>query len=156
MRYRKRRYEKRRFESDGRSNDVSANIYLSMMLSPAWMALTNNQRNLYVYCKLQYYAEKKKPNGDSELFTMNQAKWSKLYGLYKENNASSFYRDMAALINHGFIKCEECGKTTRTKSIYRYSDMWQKYGTDEFEISLSDMTEGMRKALRKKNKAPDG
>ena len=141
MRYRKRRYEKRRFESDGRSNDVSANIYLSMMLSPAWMALTNNQRNLYVYCKLQYYAEKKKPNGDSELFTMNQAKWSKLYGLYKENNASSFYRDMAALINHGFIKCEECGKITRT---------------DEFEISLSDMTEGMRKALRKKNKAPDG
>ena len=69
-------YLKKPFESDGRSSDVSANIYFSMLTSPAWLDLTSNQKNLYVICKMQLYAEKHKPDGDRSLFTLNQAKWA--------------------------------------------------------------------------------
>lgn len=137
-------YEKKPFESTGSSSDTSANIYMSMLLSDAWRALTAQQQRLYLYCKAQYYAEKKKPDGDNLCFTMNQAKWAGLYSLYEKSNAKGFYRDMGALIEHGFIICVECGAATRTKSIYKFSSMWQRYGTDAFEVSPEEMTNSMR------------
>ena len=145
MSRRKTPYQKRPFESIGTSNDTSANLYMSMLLSDAWRALTAQQQRLYLYCKAQYYAEKQKPNGDPLCFTMNQSKWCGLYGLYEKTNAKGFYRDMAALIEAGFVTCTECGAATRTKSIYRFSSMWQKYGTPAFEIAPSDMTLSMRR-----------
>ncbi len=140
----KKRYEKKSFESDGSGGDISANIYMSMLLSDAWKALTATQQRLYLYCKAQYYGQKKKPNDDSLCFNMNQAKWSG-YGLYKVTNASGFYRDMAALIEHGFIACVESGAATRTKSIYRFSDAWKHYGTDAFAVSPAAMTTTLRR-----------
>ena len=149
MSKRKKPYQKKTFESDGTSSDVSANIYMSMVLSSAWKNLTANQRQLYLYCKLQYYGEKKKPTDNPLEFTMNQTKWADLYGLYKRNNAASFTRDMTALIEHGFISCSFCGDTTRTKSIYCFSDKWQQWGTDNFRLDRSEMTLAM---LRKSQK----
>ena len=143
-------YEKKAFESTGASSDTSANVYMSMLLSDAWRALTAQQKTLYLYCKAQYYAEKKKPNGDRLCFTMNQSKWSDVYGLYEKSNAKGFYRDMSALIEHGFVVCVECGAATRTKSIYKFSSMWQRYGTDAFEVAVSDMTASMRRRERNK------
>ena len=148
-RAKKRTYQKKTFESTGVSSDTSSNIYMSMLMSSAWMSLSAQQKVLYLYCKSQYYAEKDKPKRNSEFFTMNQSKWCSLYGLYKKNNASAFYRDMQALIECGFIRCVECGSTTRTKSIYTYSSMWQYFGTDKFNVPLDDMTSGM---VRKKRK----
>lgn len=150
MRRRKTPYQKKSFESTGASNDTSANLYMTMLLSPAWKDLTANQQRLYLYCKSQYYAEKQKPNGDPLCFTMNQAKWSDLYGLYQKNNAAGFYRDMASLIGHGFITCAECGAITRTKSIYRFSDMWQRWETNEFQVTAADMTLSMQRKARLK------
>ena len=141
-----RRYEKKRFESTGESNDTSANIYISMLMSKAWKELSAKQHELYLYCKAQYYAEKKKPIADNSLsFTMNQSKWRDLYELYTSSNKNSFYRDMNVLIEHGFIRCIYCGSTTRTKSIYEFSDKWQKYGTPAFEILPSEMTSAKSK-----------
>ena len=140
-------YQKKLFESTGASNDTSANIYMSMLLSPAWKDLTANQQRLYVYCKAQYYAEKQKPNGDVLCFTMHQSKWCDLYNLYKRNNAASFIRDMTELIAHGFVSCVECGAISRSKSIYRFSSKWQKWGTADFEVLPCEMTVSM---LRKK------
>lgn len=148
MSRRKTPYQKKSFESTGASSDTSANIYMSMILSPAWKELTANQQRLYLYCKAQYYAEKRKPNDDPLCFTMNQSKWADLYGLYKRNNAASFYRDISALIEHGFVACVECGAITRTKSIYRFSSMWQRWGTDSFEVTASDMTMSMQRKTR--------
>ena len=145
MSRKKQTYQKKPFESTGESSDTSANIYISMLVSPAWQDLTANQQRLYLYCKAQYYAEKKKPNNDPLSFTMNQSKWSGLYKLYEKNNAKGFYRDLTALIEHGFIACVESGAATRTKSIYRYSSMWQKYQTPAFTISPSEMTLSMRR-----------
>lgn len=145
MSRRKTPYQKKVFESSGASNDTSANLYMSMLLSDAWKSLTAQQQRLYLYCKAQYYAEKQKPNGDPLCFTMNQSKWCGLYRLYEKSNAKGFYRDMAALIQAGFVSCIECGAATRTKSIYRFSSMWQKYGTPAFEVTPSEMTLSMRR-----------
>ena len=142
---RKTPYQKKTFESAGTSSDTSANVYMSMLLSSAWKDLTANQQRLYVYCKAQFYAEKRKPNSDPLCFTMNQTKWADLYELYQRNNAAGFYRDMSALIEHGFVSCVECGAVTRTKSIYKFSSMWQKWGSDAFEVTAADMTVSMRR-----------
>ena len=96
-------------------------------------------------CKAQYYADKQKPNDDAHCFTMNQSKWCGLYGLYKRSNARGFYRDMSALIENGFVVCVECGAITRTKPIYRFSSMWQKYGTAAFSVSPAEMINAMRR-----------
>jgi hypothetical protein len=131
---RKKPYEKKAFESDGMRSDTSANIYMSMLLSKAWRDLSPQQQRLYLYCKAQYYAEKRKPLGDSLCFTMNQSKWSSLYGLYERSNARGFYRDMAALMDHGFVECLVSGRATRTKNIYRFSSAWTAFGTEDFQL----------------------
>jgi hypothetical protein len=142
-------YQKRKYESTGISSDTFTGIYMSMLMSAAWQELTGKQQVLYIYCKSQRYAEKKKPIKDNEAsFTMNQSKWHGLYGLYTLNNKSSFYKDMSALIEKGFIRCLECGSVTRTKSIYEFSDKWQKYGTPEFKILPSEMTSSMLKKMK--------
>ena len=137
---RRKRYQPKSFESTGVSSDTSANIYTSMLMSPAWRDLTAQQQRFYLYCKAQYYYEKKKPNEDPLCFTMNRAKWCGLYGLYTDSNHKSFYRDITALIEHGFITCKESGALTRTKSIYRFSDMWQRFGESGFIIHPEDKT----------------
>lgn len=156
MSKRKTPYQKKAFESNGASNDTSANLYMSMLLSDAWRTLTAQQQRLYLYCKAQYYAEKQKPTGDPLCFTMNQSKWCGLYGLYEKSNAKGFYRDMAALIEAGFVTCIECGAATRTKSIYRFSSMWLKYGTPAFAVAPSDMTLSMRRKEQIKKGGPPG
>lgn len=156
MSKRKTPYQKKPFESTGASSDTSANLYMSMLLSDAWRSLTAQQQRLYLYCKAQYYAEKQKPNSDPLCFTMNQSKWAGLYGIYEKSNAKGFYRDMAALIAAGFVICVECGAATRTKSIYRFSSMWQKYGTPEFEVMPSEMTVSMSRKKAYKKGIPPG
>ena len=156
MSRRKQPYQKKAFESTGASSDTSANVYMSMLLSPAWKDLTANQQRLDLVCKAQYYAEKQKINGDPLCFTMNQSKWADLYGLYKRNNAASFIRDMTALIEHGFVSCVACGAISRSKSIYRFSAKWQKWGTADFEILPSEMTVSMLRKERLKKGVPPG
>lgn len=147
----KKVYQKKPFESDGNGSDISSNIYMSMMTSPAFRDLSAQQVRLYLFCKAQYYAEKKKPNNDRLCFTMNKSKWSGLYGLYDKNNGAGFQRDITALIEHGFITCAECGAITRTKSIYRFSSKWQQWNTEAFSLSPTEMTIAMRRK-RAKNK----
>jgi len=118
-----------------------------MLISEAWRDLTAQQQRLYVYCKLQLYAQKRKPKDDPAAFYMNKGLWADTYQLYKRTNARGFYHDMAALIAHGFIICLECGATTRTKSVYKFSSMWQSFGTEAFTISPAEMTKPMRDKL---------
>ena len=150
MRKKRAVYQKKPFESNGSTSDTSSNIYMSMLTSPAFRDLSAQQARLYLFCKAQYYAEKKKPNDDPLCFTMNKSKWSALYGLYDGNNGHGFRRDMEALIEHGFIICVECGAITRTKSIYRFSSEWQRWNTAAFTLLPSQMTLSMN---RKRNKA---
>jgi hypothetical protein len=130
-------------KKDGsKATDVSANIYISMLQSMAWHKLTGKQKELYLYCKAQYYGEKKSKkehltedenncgeNIDiSKRFTMNKSKWCEIYGIYSSNGQRHFYADMKALIENGFIKVIQNGKSNRTKNIYEYSDKWRELG----------------------------
>jgi hypothetical protein len=130
----KQKYVPKSFESTGSSSDTSANIYVSMLMSERWQSLTKNAQVLYVYCKAQYYAEKKKPTPQvkevteserTKCFTMNKSKWKDLYGIYKSDNGQ-FNKDMKMLIENGFVKIVENGSITRTKTIYCFSDEWRK------------------------------
>ena len=129
-------------KSGGKVKDVSANIYISMLQSQAWHNLTYKQKELYLYCKAQYYGESKSKNEHltakekeceenidiSKRFTMNKSKWCEIYGLYTESTQRHFYTDMKALIQNGFVKALEKGKRSRTKNIYEFSDKWREQG----------------------------
>lgn len=122
--------------------DVSANIYISMLQSKAWHNLTSKQKELYLYCKAQYYGERKskaehltvtekeceKDIDISKRFTMNKSKWCEIYGLYTNGTQRYFYSDMKALIENGFVQTIEKGKTSRTKNIYEFSGRWKEQG----------------------------
>ncbi len=133
---RRKPYKPKLFESDGRSNDTSANIYESMLLSEAFQDLTKNQRILYVYMKAQYYG-KRKPGRDypeikelrsDDLFYFNFSLAEK-YRLYSRNNRKQFYYDVHEIEKHGFIKTISNGKSTKTRSVYQFSDEWQGWNS---------------------------
>lgn len=148
----KDRYIKKSYESTGISSDVSSNIYQSMVTSLAWKQLSSRQKVLYMYCKLQHYAQKNKPDPDDRTkFFLNQHKWLKEYELYPSSNLGAFYRDMEKLIEFGFIRCVHAGSSSRTKNVYQFSDKWRLYGTDLFEIIPTEMTGRM---LRKRMEKP--
>ena len=107
--------------------ETSANIFESMLRSPAFMGLTDKQRCLYLVCKAQHYGKRKpskdygKEVFDDQCFYLN---WESVqhYGLYKQH--AHFYRDMSALIQAGFITRVSSGAGKREKSVYRYSSKW--------------------------------
>lgn len=119
---RRKQYIPRAWESV-KGSKTSANIYVSMINSTAWMMLSKNARLLYVYMKAQYYGAKNLPEHPETDFVFNWALVSKTYKLYK--NHARFEKDRDMLIKYGFIELIENGKNTRTKSIYRFSDKWQ-------------------------------
>lgn len=119
---RRKQYIPKAWESVG-GNRLSANIYVSMMQSNAWMQLSKNARLLYLYMKAQYYGAKNIKEHPETDFVFNWALASKTYKLY--SNYARFKSDRDMLIKYGFIELVENGKNTRTKSIYRFSDKWQ-------------------------------
>ena len=141
-----------------RSYDTSANIYESMMLSKAWIDLTPAQKVLYQVCKSQMYAQKHRPSLEMEnvsetSFFMNRWLWQTTYQLYKPGNEKGFYRDMTALIDHGFIRCVYSGANSKDKSVYDYSDKWRWYGESIFQIPQEDKTPAM--LFKEHKKKPD-
>ena len=145
---RRKRFIPKDIESAKGVGDTSANIYRSMLLHPACKDLTASQFRLYVYCKSEL-------REDPAYFTFNKAKWQKdgLYGLY--SNSGQFYRDIKALIEHGFIDCVQSGYSTRTKSLYKFSTRWQLWGTENFTVPTSVMTTSMLRELNKEGSSSD-
>lgn len=127
---RKSKFKPQEFEKLGNSN-LSATLYASMLQSQAYKSLSNNAKVLYQYMKLQYYGAKPIEGQAQDCFYFNKAMYindeehPNSYGLYK--NGAQFQRDLKQLVKHGFIEIVECGKTTRTKNIYKFSAKWQQY-----------------------------
>ena len=150
---RRKPYVPKSFESVKGSGDTSANIYKTMQNHAAWKCLSPTQKVLYLACKAERYGKKKHDldsfgqqyRTDPTVFTFNRSKWKKgiegSYDLY--SNQNQFYKDMDSLIKHGFIDCVICGKSTRTKSLYRFSSRWQFWGTDQFSLPASVMTDSL-------------
>ena len=127
---RKKQYVPKPFESNKGRGDISANIYASMIQSPAWKKLTKAQQSLYLHMKLQYYGAKKIPDMPETCFYFNQNLWQKTYNLY--TNKASFYKDRNRLIEMGFIdqitqekdfEAEQFGNI-HPKAVYQLSDRW--------------------------------
>ncbi|WP_236575988.1 hypothetical protein, partial [Paenibacillus sp. USDA918EY] len=47
----------------------------------------------------------------------------------------TFSKSLDQLNDLGFIKVVQSGWTTRTATIYGFSDMWKYYGTDKFNVT---------------------
>lgn len=143
---RKKKYSPKPFESKGEKyldekgimrSDTSANIYESMLASSVFRDLKPKQKVLYLYCKAQYYG-KRKPAKDfpnnadyakDEVIYMN---WNiaRRNKLYSDTDSSTFYKDMKALIDHGFLEKLKSGKAHKEKNIYLLSNKWQHVISD--------------------------
>ena len=130
---RKKRYKPKPFESTGSSNDTSANIYESMLIHPAFLGLTKNQRLLYIYLKAQYYG-KRKPGRDypdeerlqgETLFYFSHETAVK-YGLCTKAGKTELYKNIRALVSAGFIEIVVSGRASKKKSVYKFSSRWHE------------------------------
>lgn len=156
---RKVSYQPKSFETSGKNSFTS--IYGDMLASEAFRDLTDRQKVLYLYAKSRYYGQTTKakerlfqaftdltlPGDISTFFSLTAGNVTKDFGLYDKNHLSYFYRDLAELIRHGFIRCVACGAKGKVASIYQYSDKWKKWGTDDFRIERGEMTSAMQKRL---------
>lgn len=132
----KRKYTPPTFETmhpEGRH--VYMAIYDTLYTSPAWKELTDKQVRLYLFCRWQYWAKREnRPGADfpdyepyqaPEVFYLNWAKVQSA-GLYRSNK-KRFYDDVRALCKRGLIESLYNGRGGRDKSVFRLSDLWQKY-----------------------------
>lgn len=147
----KKKYIKKSFESLGNhftdyngktQTDTSANIYESMLQSPAFYTLNCRQKHLYLLCKAQYYG-KKKPSADypdieqiqpSECFYLCKHDLVKKYHFCTQNCDKELYGYtknnehvkglFEVLEEHGLIEILVHNKATKKKNIYKLSDKW--------------------------------
>ena len=132
----KRKYTPPTFETmhpEGRH--VYMAIYDTLYPSPAWKELTDKQVRLYLFCRWQYWAKREnRPGADypdyepyqaPEVFYLNWAKVQSA-GLYRSNK-KRFYDDVRALCKRGLIESLYNGRGGRDKSVFRLSDLRQKY-----------------------------
>lgn len=129
-----------------RETDTTTNITYSMMTSPAFKDLTARQRMLYIYAKSQFWAARSRPSKDFKevqefqevegrlCFYLNHALLSEVYSLYPKSNHRDLYKDIQALIEHGFIERvtnttgKDVSENNHMRNIYRYSDGWKSWG----------------------------
>lgn len=124
------------FESVARTDTQFTRIYESMLKSPAFMDLSKNQRLLYIYMKAQWIG-KGRPGAKDEYKNIPEAQGNdkfffnlataEKYGITTQANHREFYKDIKALVSHGFIEIIASGKVNRKKSIYKYSDKWKTW-----------------------------
>lgn len=137
-------YERKSFETlkpgqSDTSNEPYAALYVTMITSGAYRNLSHGARDLYTVMKLQYLSKQNGKAGlQPEQFYFNNA-MQKKFGF---TNKTQFIKWREELKENGFIDIVECGRTTRTKSIYAFSDRWhaveyrekvQKAGTQKLK-----------------------
>lgn len=121
--------------------DPFAPVYLSKRLSQAFKDLTAKQQILLECCELQRTRSFNARKANPDDFTLSKADWAKgtkehprpnSYELYAATSNERFSKDMAALIEHGFVICIEDGYNTRSKSTYRLIGEWVNWNTARF------------------------
>ena len=145
---RRKKWTARPFESQGQKfedpvtgairNDTSANIFESMLLHPAFTTLKPRQQMLYVVCKAQFYGHRKPSQDfpdiedvkDDSCFYMNR-ELAVRYGNYTKSMGKELYSDLKELQKRGFIECVSNGKSTKSKSVYRFTSNWKYWKPDE-------------------------
>lgn len=126
-----------------RRADSMIGVTTSMLLHPAFLDLSNTQKMLYMVAKYQYRNAPDRPcdHNDNEEYKnrayiyLNMKLVTDVFGIYASKNKATFYRDIRALTEHGFIVPVERENNQRT--IYKLSDAWREYtpGTKYTEIN---------------------
>lgn len=136
--------ERHRFIDNGKEQtDTTTLLTYSMLISGAFKDLTARQRMLYVYAKSQFYGARSRPKTDfpdievfkeykgQRYFYLNHKLLSDVYGLYPKSNHRDLYRDIAALIEHGFMEWysepKAVNRSNHMRTIYRYSAEWKNW-----------------------------
>ncbi len=132
---RKRGYERKPYESakpGSGGHDPYVGLYFSMTHSPAWLDLTGNQRDLYRVCKEQYKQKRPakrypdhKPFDRDEVFSLS---WYRVKEAVPQGE-TTFYKDLKALVDHGFIRVLSQGGYKR-ETVYELSDQWKFWEKD--------------------------
>ena len=123
--------------------DTTTVLAYSLMISEAFKDLTARQRMLYVYAKGQFYGARSRPKDDfrdipdfkewqgRKYFYLNHRLVSDIYGLYPKSNHRDLYKDIEALVKHGFIEYhtepKAVNKSNHMRTIYRYSEAWKDW-----------------------------
>jgi hypothetical protein len=127
----RKKLEPATFETGGCSGYLR--LYHDMLTSPAWGSLSLRQRGLYLAFK-GLYKEKRadgkiiSSNKDEIHFSGQEATKPGSDGekpLYGDQH--TFFKDLDALIDAGFIRVVQTGYYTRSATVYGFSDRWRKY-----------------------------
>lgn len=122
--------------SGKRRSESMIGITTSMMLSPAWRELNEQQKCLYMVAKYQYHSAPDRPcnNSDNEKYKGSQGKkyiylnikLAGVHGIYSNGkNNKGYYAGIKALVEHGFLKPIE--KENNQRTIYELIDEWTRY-----------------------------
>lgn len=107
-------------------------IYWDMMDSKAWKELTAHDIQLYIHMLRKYHRKVSKRT----IYDSNKDNISIPKKEYKElMHQSTFEKSIDHLIELGFIKLIENRYNVRKCNIYGFCDMWQNYGTNDFNIN---------------------
>ena len=131
----RKQYIPKAFESGEPNKPISANIYLDMLLSDAWIDLPTAAKAQYITMKSQYYGQKAIKLTDEitgqvtelsqEYFYFNRGLARDVFGMKNPNQVS---KNTKALIEYGFIEIAVKAKKAPEKDIYKFSSKWQEYG----------------------------
>lgn len=110
-------------------------ISLAMTESPAWKALSGNQRALYLECLMQLFAQEcpgKDYPSKEEYQNAFYMDWKNIKASEIYKSRAAFRKDMQKLVETGFLDCLRKMNVGWLKSIYGYSNRWKDY-EGEFE-----------------------
>jgi hypothetical protein len=113
----------------------------SMIDSDAWKSLEPSQMGLYLLIKRKFTKNKTgDDNRQNVSFPFSEYKKIRTY-----SNQRTFWRDLDALIEHGFIEVVSSGKPTREPTIYGFSELWKCYGTPAFQVADSKRRQSQKR-----------
>lgn len=117
--------------------DTFARVSLSTVLSPAYRDLTGKQAQLLVIAKGREFASGKArpmvdfPNqGFTEKHIYLNYGLMAMYGVYK-GDSKGFYRDVKALVDHGFLEVVSEQHYKGERKIYKLSGKWADWNENK-------------------------
>lgn len=120
------------FESNNQRYDFTK-ICRDMQRSLAWKQLNLRQQGLYLHLKSKFTVNSKTLENNQNNISIPTSEAKTLYG-----DNRTFIKDIDTLIDLGFIKQISSGVPTMSVNIYGFSTMWKYYGTDNFNIPITD------------------
>lgn len=153
---RKRRQTAKPYQARSGGKSGFIRLFYDLLDSEAFHDLTPKQQILLVFCIRESHGRAMADNGgDERLFYMNRALRVEKHGLYADTDKRGFERDMAALIEHGFVDCVQSNYRSRERNLYRLSARWNMWGQPAFSVPDSVKTTHMRLAESRVKKTKD-